>query len=82
MDSGTKRNGLSEADPDVPAKLREQRLERREEAQALPGRQVVAQHDLLQLGVAERVEVEVPSRGRSRRSRPLAFSTAPFCQEA
>src|SRR5690349_9904952 len=59
-DSRTKRNGLSEADLDVPAKLLEQGLERGEEAEALPGRQVVAEHDLLQLGVAERVEVEVP----------------------
>ena len=59
MDSGTRRNGLSKADLDVSAKLAEQRLERGEEAQALPGRQVVAQHDLLQLRVAEGVEVEV-----------------------
>ena len=58
-DSGTKRNGLSEADLDVPAKLREQRLERGEEAEALPRRQVVREHDLLQLGIPERVEVEV-----------------------
>src|SRR5215207_7064341 len=60
VDSGTRRNGLSKADPDVPAKLREEGLDGREEAEALPGRQVVAQHDLLQLGVAERVEVELP----------------------
>src|SRR5881275_2671479 len=59
-DSGAKRNGLSEADLDVPAKLREQRLERGEEAEALARRQVVREHDLLQLGVAQRVEVEVP----------------------
>src|SRR3954468_404349 len=58
-DSGTKRNGLSEADLDVPAKLFEEGLQRREEAEALPRRQVVAEHDLLQLGVAQRVEVEV-----------------------
>ena len=51
--------GLSEADPDVSAKLAEQRLERGEEAEALPRRQVVGEDDLLQLGVAERVEVEV-----------------------
>ena len=50
--SGTRRNGLSEADLDVPAKLPEQRLERGEEAEALPRRQVVREHDLLQLGVA------------------------------
>ena len=37
----------------------EQGLDRREEAEALPRRQGVAQHDLLQLGVAERVEFEV-----------------------
>src|SRR4051794_15489637 len=59
-DSGTKGNGLSEADLDVPAKLFEEGLQRREEAEALPRRQVVAEHDLLQLGVTERVEVEVP----------------------
>src|SRR4051794_17608587 len=58
-DSRAKRNGLSEADLDVPAKLLEQRLEGRQEAEALPRRQVVAEHDLLQLGVAQRVEVEV-----------------------
>src|SRR3954452_1565194 len=58
--SGARRNGLSEADLDVPAKLLEQRLERGEEAETLAQRQVVAKHDLLQLGVAERVEVEVP----------------------
>jgi hypothetical protein len=57
VDSGTKRNGLSEADLDVPAKLLEQRLEWGEEAEALPGCQIVAEHDLLQLGVAKRVEV-------------------------
>jgi hypothetical protein len=59
---GTKRNGLSEADPDVPAKLREQRLHRREEAEALPGRQVVGEDDLLQLGLAQGVEVEIPGQ--------------------
>src|SRR3954447_23855347 len=42
------------------AKLLEQRLERGEEAEALPRRQVVREHDLLQLGIPERVEVEVP----------------------
>src|SRR6478609_8525380 len=41
----------------VLAKLFEQRLERSEEAEALAGREIVAQHDLLQPGVAERVEV-------------------------
>ena len=60
VDSGARRDGLSEADPHVPAKLAEQRLHRGEEAEALPRRQVVAEDDLLQLGVAERVEVEVP----------------------
>src|SRR3954469_17864478 len=50
-DSRAKRNGLSEADLDVPAKLLEQRLGGRQEAEALPRRQVVAEHDLLQLGV-------------------------------
>src|SRR5689334_5516711 len=58
-DSRTKRNGLSEADWDVPAKLLEQRLEGRQEAEALARRQVVAEHDLLQLGVGQGVEVEV-----------------------
>src|SRR3954462_1457978 len=58
-DSRVKRNGLSEADLHVFAKLREQRLERGEEAEALPRREIVAEHDLLQLGVAQRVEVEV-----------------------
>ena len=84
MDSGTKRNGLSEADPHVFAKLAEQRLQRGEEAEALPGRQVVAQDDVLQLRVGEyvEVEVEVPRQVAARRSRPLAFATAPFCQEA
>ena len=62
----------------VLAKLLEQCLERGEEAEALAGREIVAEHDLLQLGVAERVEVEV--RGRSRRNRP--FSTTPICQDA
>src|SRR4051794_9627480 len=61
-DSRAKRNGSSEADLHVLAKLREQRLERGEEAEALPRRQVAAEHDLLQLGVAERVEVEVPGQ--------------------
>src|SRR4051794_35998921 len=61
-DSRAKRNGSSEADLHVPAKLFEQRLERGEEAEALPGRQVVAEDDLLQLGVAERVQVEVPGQ--------------------
>ena len=58
-DSGTKCNGSSEADLDVPAKLPEQRLHRGQEAEAFPRRQVVREHDLLQLGVGERVEVEV-----------------------
>src|SRR3954466_8168362 len=44
-DSRAKRNGLSEADLDVPAKLLEQRLEGRQEAEALAGRRVVAEHD-------------------------------------
>ena len=59
-DSRAKRNRLSEADLHVLAKLLEQRLERGEEAEALPRRQVVAEDDLLQLGVAHGVEVEVP----------------------
>jgi glycosyltransferase involved in cell wall biosynthesis len=59
VDSGTKRNGLSEADLDVFAKLPEQCLERGEEAEAFPRRQIVGEDDLLQLGVAQRVEVEV-----------------------
>src|SRR5919206_522173 len=50
-DSGAKRNGLSEADLRVFAKLLEQRLERGQEAQALPRRQVVGEDDLLQPGV-------------------------------
>jgi len=58
-DSRAKRNGLSEADLHVLAKLFEQRLDRGEEAEALAGRQVVAQHDLLQLSVAQGVQVEV-----------------------
>jgi hypothetical protein len=62
VDSGAKRNGLSEADLHVPAKLFEQRLERGQKAEALPGRQIVREHDLLQLRVAERVEVEVPGQ--------------------
>src|SRR5689334_22546307 len=53
VDSGAKRNGLGKADLDVPAKLLEQGLERGEEAEALPRREIVAQRDLLQLGVAE-----------------------------
>src|SRR3954452_17782772 len=61
-DSRAKRNGLGKADLHVPAKLFEQRLERGQEAEALAGRQVVAEDDLLQLGVAERVEVEVPGQ--------------------
>src|ERR671920_2340137 len=59
VDSGTKRNGLSKADLDVFAKLAEQRLKWGEEAEALPGRQVVGEDDLLHLGVAECVEVEI-----------------------
>src|SRR6188472_4011325 len=59
-DSRAKRNGLSEADLHVFAKLREQGLERGEEAEALPRREIVAEDDLLQLGVAQGVEVEVP----------------------
>ena len=59
MDSGTKRNGFSKADLDVSAKLPEQCLERGEEAEAFPGRQIVGEDDLLQLGVAQRVEVEI-----------------------
>jgi len=59
VDSGTKRNGLSEADLDVPAKLLEQRLKRGEQAKAVSRRQVVAEDDLLQLGVAKGIEVEV-----------------------
>src|SRR3954451_17853914 len=56
-DSRVKRNGSSEADLHVLAKLGEQGLERGEEAEALPRRQVVAEDDLLQLGVAHGVEV-------------------------
>src|SRR5215207_142555 len=60
VDSGTRRNGLSEADLHVPAKLREEGWDGREEAEALPRREIVTEDDLLQLGVAERVQVEVP----------------------
>src|SRR5918997_828617 len=60
VDSGTKCNGLSKADLNVFAKLAEQRLERGEEAQALSGCQVVAEDDLLQLGVAQGVEIKIP----------------------
>src|SRR3954463_3389158 len=56
-DSRAKRNGSSEADLHIFAKLLEQGLERGEEAEALPRRQVVAEDDLLQLGVAEGVGV-------------------------
>src|SRR5690349_25066472 len=59
-DSRAKRNGLGKADLHVLAKLLEQRLERGQKAEALPRREIVAEHDLLQLGVAQRVEVEVP----------------------
>ena len=81
-DSGTRRNGLSEADLDVPAKLFEEGLQRREEAEALPRRQVVAEDDLLQLGVAERVEVEVPRQVAAQPAvgvldRPLRMSERP-----
>src|SRR4051794_28631970 len=58
-DSRAKRNGLSEADLHIFAKLFEQGLERGEEAEALARREIVAEHDLLRLGVAQRVEVEV-----------------------
>src|SRR3954470_21717372 len=58
-DSRAKRNGSSEADPHVFAKLGEQGLERGEEAEALPRREIVAEDDLLQLGVAQGVQVEV-----------------------
>ena len=61
-DSRAKRNGSSEADLHVFAKLREQGLERGEEAEALAGREIVAEHDLLQLGVAQGVQVEVPGQ--------------------
>ena len=37
-------------------------MERGEEAEALAGRQVVAEHDLLQLGVAQGVEVKIPGQ--------------------
>src|SRR4051794_5641534 len=59
-DSRAKRNGLGKADLHVLAKLLEQRLERGQKAEALPRREVVREHELLQLGIPERVEVEVP----------------------
>jgi hypothetical protein len=52
MDDLDNQDGLSEADLDVFAKLPEQCLERGEEAEAFPGRQIVVEDDLLQLGVA------------------------------
>src|SRR4051794_14755630 len=61
-DSRAKRNGSSEADLHVFAKLREQGLERGEEAEALPRREIVAEDDLLQLGVAQGVQVDVPGQ--------------------
>src|SRR3954454_2916548 len=61
-DSRAKRNGLSEADLHVFVKLREQGLERSEEAEALPRREIVAEDDLLQLGVAHGVQVDVPGQ--------------------
>jgi hypothetical protein len=59
VDSGTRRNGLSKADLDVSAKLPEQCLDRGEESEAFPGRQIVGEDDLLQLGVAQGIEVEI-----------------------
>jgi hypothetical protein len=78
MDFGARGNEPSEAEADVPAKLVERRLGRGEEAEALRGRQVVGEDDLLQLGVAERVEVEAL---RQVAAQPFAFSTDPFYQE-
>ena len=77
MDSGTGRNGLSEADLDVPAKLLEQRLDRREEAEALARRPVVAEDDLLQLGIGKRVEVEVAGQVAAWMSRRLGRKVWP-----
>src|SRR4051794_29472450 len=63
VDSGTERNGLGEVGLSVPAKLAAERgLERGQGAEALAGREIVAEHDLLQLGVAQRVEIEVPGQ--------------------
>ena len=76
VDSGTRRNGLSEADPDVPAKLAHQRLERSEEVEALSGCQVVGEDDLLQLGVAEHVEVKIP--GEIAAQPPVRVLDRPF----
>ena len=76
VDSGAKRNGLSKADLDVSAKLAEQRLERGEEAQALSGRQIMGEDDLLQLGVDEHVEVKIP--GEIAAQPPVRVLDRPF----
>src|SRR4051794_35295313 len=75
-DSRAKRNGLSEADLHIFAKLFEQGLERGEEAEALARREIVAEHDLLQLGVAQRVEVEVA--GQVAPQPPVGVLHRPF----
>ena len=49
----------SEADLDVSAKLFEPRLGRGEEAQALSWREIMSEDDLLQLGLVERIEIEI-----------------------
>ncbi len=76
MDSGARRNELGKANLDVPAKLLEQRLEQGEEAETLPGRQVVGEDDLLQLGVAECVVVEIARQAAGLTSTTSGFTVA------
>src|SRR5512136_3351950 len=59
VDSGAKRNGLSEADFNVLSDLGEERLEGRLEPQTFPWGQVGGDDDVLDLLVGEAVDVEV-----------------------
>lgn len=59
MDSGAKRNGLSEVDFYVLSELREKRLEGRLEAETFPRCQVGGQDDLLDVLVGEAIDIDV-----------------------
>ena len=59
MDSGAKRNGLSEADFYILSEFGEKRLEGRLEAETFPRCQVDGQGDLLDVRVGEPIDIDV-----------------------
>ncbi len=80
VDSSVKCNGLSKSNFDVFSKVGQHCLERGFITEAFAWSEIGGEDDVLQLLLIEGIDVRL--RGNQRRSRPLAFSMPPFCQDA